>query len=153
MCITDYALYFVFWSNCSIGKSLQFWVTVTFACLCLHNLLKSCACAHTLCLLCRFVKLILFFFIIIFLGRKINFVPFVLYYYFFFLLLLWCSSSSNNNTLNNYLVSILDEWENFLERIGRGESAGEVDLQENSTDFLELRFWASYRGQTLARTG
>lgn len=52
-----------------------------------------------------------------------------------------------------YLQKIFpDEWENFLERIGRGESAGEVDLQENSTDFLELRFWASYRGQTLART-
>ncbi|KAL5750690.1 hypothetical protein ACOSP7_025293 [Xanthoceras sorbifolium] len=45
-----------------------------------------------------------------------------------------------------------DEWENFLERIGRGESAGEVELQGNSSDSLELRFWASYRGQTLART-
>ncbi|KAH9720648.1 callose synthase 10 [Citrus sinensis] len=52
-----------------------------------------------------------------------------------------------------YLQKIFpDEWENFLERIGRGESAGGVDLQENSTDSLELRFWASYRGQTLART-
>lgn len=46
-----------------------------------------------------------------------------------------------------------DEWENFLERIGRGESTGDADLQENSRDSLELRFWASYRGQTLARTG
>lgn len=52
-----------------------------------------------------------------------------------------------------YLQKIFpDEWENFLERIGRGKSAGEVDLQENSTDSLELRFWVSYRGQTLART-
>ncbi|KAJ6869874.1 hypothetical protein NC651_034550 [Populus alba x Populus x berolinensis] len=42
--------------------------------------------------------------------------------------------------------------ENFLERIGRAESTGDADLQENSGDSLELRFWASYRGQTLART-
>ncbi|XP_044487374.1 callose synthase 10 [Mangifera indica] len=47
-----------------------------------------------------------------------------------------------------YLQKIFpDEWENFLERIG-----GEVDLQEDSSDSLELRFWVSYRGQTLART-
>ncbi|KAJ6992424.1 hypothetical protein NC653_015724 [Populus alba x Populus x berolinensis] len=45
-----------------------------------------------------------------------------------------------------------DEWENFLERIGRAESTGDADLQENSSDSLELRIWASYRGQTLART-
>lgn len=49
-------------------------------------------------------------------------------------------------------VFILDEWDNFLERIGRGDS-GDAELQENSRDSLELRFWASYRGQTLARTG
>ncbi|KAL3618534.1 Callose synthase 10 [Castilleja foliolosa] len=30
--------------------------------------------------------------------------------------------------------------------------SGEAELQENSTSALELRFWASYRGQTLART-
>ncbi|OVA17595.1 Glycosyl transferase [Macleaya cordata] len=52
-----------------------------------------------------------------------------------------------------YLQKIFpDEWENFLERIGRGESTGDADLQESSSDNLELRFWASYRGQTLART-
>lgn len=52
-----------------------------------------------------------------------------------------------------YLQKIFpDEWDNFLERIGRGESTGDVDFQKNSTDTLELRFWASYRGQTLART-
>ncbi|CAI0446349.1 unnamed protein product [Linum tenue] len=52
-----------------------------------------------------------------------------------------------------YLQKIFpDEWENFLERIGRGETTGDADLQENSSDSLELRFWASYRGQTLART-
>lgn len=49
-------------------------------------------------------------------------------------------------------LCILDEWENFLERIGRGGS-GDTEIQESSTDALELRFWASYRGQTLARTG
>lgn len=51
-----------------------------------------------------------------------------------------------------YLQKIFpDEWENFLERIGRGESTAE-SLQDSSSDSLELRFWASYRGQTLART-
>ncbi|KAG5537092.1 hypothetical protein RHGRI_024510 [Rhododendron griersonianum] len=51
-----------------------------------------------------------------------------------------------------YLQKIFpDEWDNFLERIGRGDS-GDAELQENSRDSLELRFWASYRGQTLART-
>ncbi|XP_027123003.2 callose synthase 10 [Coffea arabica] len=51
-----------------------------------------------------------------------------------------------------YLQKIFpDEWENFLERIGRGGNA-DAEIQESSTDTLELRFWASYRGQTLART-
>jgi callose synthase len=44
-----------------------------------------------------------------------------------------------------------DEWNNFLERIGRGESS-EDDFKESPSDMLELRFWVSYRGQTLART-
>ncbi|KAL1323430.1 callose synthase 10 [Arachis hypogaea] len=52
-----------------------------------------------------------------------------------------------------YLQKIFpDEWDNFLERIGRGASTGDDELQKNSSDTLELRFWASYRGQTLART-
>ncbi|KAK9734060.1 hypothetical protein RND81_04G111900 [Saponaria officinalis] len=52
-----------------------------------------------------------------------------------------------------YLQKIFpDEWENFLERINKGESSGELDFEENSSDNLELRFWVSYRGQTLART-
>lgn len=42
---------------------------------------------------------------------------------------------------------VLDEWENFLERIKSTADAVE------DVDSLELRFWASYRGQTLARTG
>ncbi|XP_042027925.1 callose synthase 10-like isoform X1 [Salvia splendens] len=51
-----------------------------------------------------------------------------------------------------YLQKIFpDEWENFLERIGKGDS-GDAELQESSTSALELRFWVSYRGQTLART-
>ncbi|KAI9120299.1 hypothetical protein K1719_007332 [Acacia pycnantha] len=49
-------------------------------------------------------------------------------------------------------VTQFDEWNNFLERIGRDVSTGDVDLHESSSDSLELRFWASYRGQTLART-
>ncbi|GAB2269726.1 Callose synthase 10 [Dionaea muscipula] len=52
-----------------------------------------------------------------------------------------------------YLQKIFpDEWENFLERINHGNSVGEPDFEESSSDNLELRFWASYRGQTLART-
>ncbi|MBA0644158.1 hypothetical protein Goklo_028362, partial [Gossypium klotzschianum] len=45
----------------------------------------------------------------------------------------------------------LDEWENYLERINEGKSTGNVEAQRSNND-LELRFWASYRGQTLART-
>ncbi|GMY15024.1 callose synthase 10 isoform X6 [Fagus crenata] len=52
-----------------------------------------------------------------------------------------------------YLQKIFpDEWENFLERIGRDEVTKDTELQDSSSDYLELRFWASYRGQTLART-
>ncbi|KAB2607463.1 callose synthase 9 [Pyrus ussuriensis x Pyrus communis] len=52
-----------------------------------------------------------------------------------------------------YLQKIYpDEWKNFLARIGRDENALDSELFDNSTDILELRFWASYRGQTLART-
>ncbi|VFQ83916.1 unnamed protein product [Cuscuta campestris] len=52
-----------------------------------------------------------------------------------------------------YLQKIYpDEWRNFLTRIGRDENTSESDLSNNANDILELRFWASYRGQTLART-
>ncbi|KAK9941340.1 hypothetical protein M0R45_017946 [Rubus argutus] len=52
-----------------------------------------------------------------------------------------------------YLQKIYpDEWKNFLSRIGRDENAHDSELFDNPTDILELRFWASYRGQTLART-
>ncbi|XP_074292592.1 callose synthase 9-like [Silene latifolia] len=51
-----------------------------------------------------------------------------------------------------YLQKIYpDEWLNFLARIGREETVKESELF-NSPDVDELRFWASYRGQTLART-
>ncbi|KAL1209899.1 Callose synthase 10 [Cardamine amara subsp. amara] len=69
-------------------------------------------------------------------------------------------SSSELRSENEDGISILfylqkifpDEWENFLERIGRSDTTGDADLQKSSTDALELRFWVSYRGQTLART-
>ncbi|XP_078446407.1 callose synthase 9-like [Wolffia australiana] len=52
-----------------------------------------------------------------------------------------------------YLQKIYpDEWNNFLARIGKDENFPEADLFKNENDALELRFWASYRGQTLART-
>ncbi|XP_057953714.1 callose synthase 9 isoform X2 [Malania oleifera] len=52
-----------------------------------------------------------------------------------------------------YLQKIYpDEWKNFLARIGRDENDQDSDLFDNPNDILELRFWASYRGQTLART-
>ncbi|MCH80986.1 callose synthase 9-like, partial [Trifolium medium] len=52
-----------------------------------------------------------------------------------------------------YLQKIFpDEWKNFLVRIGRDENASDFDLFNSPGDILELRFWASYRGQTLART-
>lgn len=49
-------------------------------------------------------------------------------------------------------ILLADEWKNFLARIGRDENTLESELSDPN-DILELRFWASYRGQTLARTG
>ncbi|KAI3499518.1 hypothetical protein L1887_35319 [Cichorium endivia] len=64
---------------------------------------------------------------------------------------LWAENEDGISTIF-YLQKIFpDEWENFLERIGR-VNTGDVELQDSSTDALELRFWVSYRGQTLART-
>lgn len=52
-----------------------------------------------------------------------------------------------------YLQKIYpDEWKNFLTRINRDENTPDSELFSNSNDILELRLWASYRGQTLART-
>ncbi|KAG8073196.1 hypothetical protein GUJ93_ZPchr0006g44587 [Zizania palustris] len=52
-----------------------------------------------------------------------------------------------------YLQKIYpDEWKNFLARINRDESTSDSELFSSPNDMLELRLWASYRGQTLART-
>ncbi|KAL5209846.1 hypothetical protein ABZP36_005469 [Zizania latifolia] len=52
-----------------------------------------------------------------------------------------------------YLQKIYpDEWNNFLARINRDENTAESELFNSPNDMLELRLWASYRGQTLART-
>ena len=52
-----------------------------------------------------------------------------------------------------YLQNIfLDEWKHFLERIGRNQTTFDSELQENSSDLLELHLWDSYCVQTLART-
>ncbi|KAH9740879.1 callose synthase 9 [Citrus sinensis] len=52
-----------------------------------------------------------------------------------------------------YLQKIYpDEWKNFLSRIGRDENSQDTELFDSPSDILELRFWASYRAQTLART-
>ncbi|KAJ7532009.1 hypothetical protein O6H91_14G068400 [Diphasiastrum complanatum] len=52
-----------------------------------------------------------------------------------------------------YLQKIYpDEWRNFLERIGLTENELDRQLKQNTLNLLELRLWASYRGQTLART-
>uniref|UniRef100_A0A0D9VNS5 1,3-beta-glucan synthase n=1 Tax=Leersia perrieri TaxID=77586 RepID=A0A0D9VNS5_9ORYZ len=52
-----------------------------------------------------------------------------------------------------YLQKIYpDEWKNFLARINRDENTTETELFGSPNDMMELRLWASYRGQTLART-
>lgn len=49
-----------------------------------------------------------------------------------------------------YLQKIYpDEWNNFLERV---KCNSEEDVKENDDLHVELRLWASYRGQTLTRT-
>jgi callose synthase len=45
----------------------------------------------------------------------------------------------------------VDEWKNFKERVGLEEELKESEESEELKE--ELRLWASYRGQTLARTG
>lgn len=42
---------------------------------------------------------------------------------------------------NGHVLIILDEWKNFLERLG------------TKVTHEEIRYWASFRGQTLSRTG
>lgn len=47
-------------------------------------------------------------------------------------------------------MHFLDEWTNFLERVG---CKTEEELHHKEELEEQLRVWASYRGQTLARTG
>eukprot|EP00250_Pteridium_aquilinum_P002231 c12424_g1_i2 orf=454-5787(+) len=52
-----------------------------------------------------------------------------------------------------YLNKIFpDEWENFLERMRREEGVKDMKELWNLENALQVRLWASYRGQTLART-
>lgn len=60
------------------------------------------------------------------------------------------------NSLETYLIDLtriiifllLDEWDNFIERLGCKES----ELWDTEENILQLRHWASLRGQTLCRT-
>jgi hypothetical protein len=49
-----------------------------------------------------------------------------------------------------YLWFNTDEWKNFLERVGCNS---EEELRANDVLEEELRLWASYRSQTLTKTG
>lgn len=50
-----------------------------------------------------------------------------------------------------FLLDITDEWRNFVERMDSGHMEGNKNENENAEE--EFRNWASYRGQTLSRTG
>ena len=53
-----------------------------------------------------------------------------------------------------YQIDHADEWNNFLERVSHDneeEFKGSDELEEDKLE--KLRLWASYRGQTLTRTG
>lgn len=56
---------------------------------------------------------------------------------------------SYSSVLSFCLVHLADEWKNFLERIG-AEDSDDISDDIEEEDF---RNWASYRGQTLSRTG
>lgn len=49
-----------------------------------------------------------------------------------------------------YIVTFLDEWNNFMERLNCKK---ESEVWENEENILHLRHWVSLRGQTLCRTG
>ncbi|XP_024363886.1 callose synthase 9 isoform X2 [Physcomitrium patens] len=60
-------------------------------------------------------------------------------------------------TILYYLQTIVpDEWKNFLERMIPGVDYNQLGLYTEANidaiDIVQLRLWASYRGQTLART-
>ena len=58
------------------------------------------------------------------------------------------SSEHQPHACLSYLLA--DEWKNFLERV---QCKSEEELRETELLEDELRLWASYRGQTLTRTG
>ncbi|XP_071703258.1 callose synthase 12-like [Rutidosis leptorrhynchoides] len=61
------------------------------------------------------------------------------------------SKTEDGVTTLYYLQTIYaDEWDNFLERMKREGMVSEEELW--TVKLRELRLWASYRGQTLART-
>ncbi|KAK6919568.1 Glycosyl transferase, family 48 [Dillenia turbinata] len=63
---------------------------------------------------------------------------------------LWTPNEDGISTLYYLKTIYADEWEYFLERMQR---EGMVDEDEIwTTKLSDLRLWASYRGQTLART-
>jgi hypothetical protein len=58
--------------------------------------------------------------------------------------------SINTDFVSQKCLNPEDEWKNFLERVDR---KNEEEVREDETLEDELRHWASYRGQTLTRTG
>ncbi|CAN6444443.1 unnamed protein product [Victoria cruziana] len=61
------------------------------------------------------------------------------------------TENSDGISIIFYLQKIYpDEWQNFLERMQREGMKNQGDVW--TTNVRELRLWASYRGQTLART-
>ena len=66
-----------------------------------------------------------------------------------FMQIFWvCPLSTETDFLCTNLIE--DEWKNFLERVG---CKNEEELREDEELEEKLRLWASYRGQTLTRTG
>ncbi|CAM6036816.1 unnamed protein product [Sphagnum compactum] len=65
-----------------------------------------------------------------------------------------CEENKDGISILFYLQKIYpDEWQNFLERIGlTGRTVDTKVDEKNEEVILQLRLWASYRGQTLART-
>ena len=58
------------------------------------------------------------------------------------LLFLYCSCFYQFHFVTKtHVLIILDEWTNFLERLG------------SKVTHEDIRYWASFRGQTLSRTG
>jgi len=48
------------------------------------------------------------------------------------------------------IVILSDEWNNFMERLNCKKDS---EVWERDENILQLRHWASLRGQTLSRTG